>query len=244
MVRFGLFNTEAHTIESACVDETYQIGVWLPFSYADSDQDYPVLYILDGDFAFGLATSLVPTLIGTQEIPELIVVGIGYQTITTYGELGQRRERDFLPPDFADAPPDSRTPQFTAFLQQELFPLIESHYRASPANRVLYGFSAAGFFALYTMLTQPGLFQRCIAASCTWPGAAAYLLERAQQSSSSPDQLYLAVGELEADQLPGFQALTEALHNCIDLHTQIFSGENHSAGVLSQTLLYGLRTIF
>jgi predicted alpha/beta superfamily hydrolase len=250
--RFGLFNTEARILQSACVGEVYQIGIWFPFSYSSSRETYPVLYLTDGDYTFGLATGLIPTLIGTQEIPEMLVVGIGYNHLSNYSEFGEFRERDMLPPGFAGAPPDSRTPQFMAFLRQELFPLIEANYRASPDDRTLYGFSVGGFFALYTMLTQPGLFRRYIAASCTWPAADAYLLacERkyAGQSSHPPVDLYFAVGGLEEDQLPGFHAMVELLQQRdyanLRFQAQIFEGEKHSAGVISQTFLNGLRSVF
>ncbi|MDH5439089.1 MAG: alpha/beta hydrolase-fold protein [Candidatus Bathyarchaeota archaeon] len=249
--RFGLFNTEARIVCSTNVGEEYQIGVWLPFSYRSSNQNYPVLYVTDGDYAFGVATGLVPSLIGEKEIPEMIVVGIGYNNITSYGEFGKLRERDLLPRGCKSAPPDSRTPQFIAFLTKELFPLIETDYRASSDDRALYGFSSGGVFALYTMLTQPGLFRRYIAASCTWPDASSFLLaceERyAAQPIHPPVNLYLSVGGLE-DSLPGYSALTEILRKRnypgLHLHTQIYDGERHGSGVISQSFLYGLRAIF
>jgi predicted alpha/beta superfamily hydrolase len=174
--RFGLFNTEAIIHTSVSNGEEYQIGIWFPFSYYNSDQTYPVLYLTDGDYLFGLATGLVPTLIGTQEIPEILVVGIGYNQLSSYTEFSKLRELDMLPPGCVDASPDSHTPQFLGFLEQELFPLIETRYRGSPDDRALYGFSVGGFFTLYTMLTRPGLFKRYIVASGTWPGAASFLM--------------------------------------------------------------------
>ena len=66
-----------------------------------------------------LAAGLAPTLVGSGEIPEIIVVGIAYKRISTFGEFGKLRERDMLPPGFVHAPPDSRTPQFITFLQQD-----------------------------------------------------------------------------------------------------------------------------
>jgi len=245
--RFELFHTETRTIHSAHVGQAYRLGVWLPFSYAHSDRTYPVLYVLDAEYAFGLATGLIPTLIGTGEVPEMIVAGIAYDAISAYGEFGSLRERDYLPPDFADAPAASRTPGFLSFLADEVFPLLETEYRASPTDRTVYGFSAAGFFALYALLTRPDLFRRAIAASCTWPGAGEYLVGcvRRCEPGSVPATVYLAVGALEEEQLPGFQAVTEALRARHDtgltLHAQILPGENHSAGVLAQSFLCGLR---
>lgn len=245
--QFGLFNTEERVIRSTHAGQAYRIGVWLPFSYAHSDRSYPILYVLDGEYAFGLAAGLIPTLIGTGEVPEMVVAGIAYDAISTYAEFGTLRERDYLPPDFADAPADSRTPQFISFLTDEVFPLVETEYRASPTDRTVYGFSAAGLFALYALLTHPGLFRRIIAASCTWPGADEYLLARVRQYEPGPAPVcvYIAVGALEEEQLLGFHAVTDALRarhdRSLTLHTQILAGENHSAGVLAQSFLYGLR---
>lgn len=250
--RFGLFNTEARIIKSSCVGEEYQIGIWLPFSYASSNQTYPVLYVTDGDYAFGLATGLIPTLIGMQDIPEILVVGIGYHPLASYDEFAKRREREMLPPGFVHAPPDSCTPQFIAFLEQELFPLIETEYRGSPTERALYGFSVGGFFTLYTFLTRPDLFQRYIAASCTWPAADTYLLTCEQQYANQPlhpsADLYFSVGGMEEDQLPGFKTLTESLQKRnypdLRLNTQTIEGEKHSAGVIAHTFLNGVRAVF
>jgi len=250
--RFGLLNTQARILPSALVGEEYQIGVWLPFSYADSDRTYPVLYLTDGDYTFGLAAGVIPTLIGSGEIPEIIVVGIAYNRISTYGEFGKQRERDMLPPGFVHAVPDSRTPQFISFLQHKLIPLIETHYRAAPDDRALYGFSVGGFFSLYMMLTHPGLFRRYIAASGTWPGADAYLLDCEQQYADQPlhppVNLYYAVGGAEEEQLHGFNTLVERLQkrNYADLklHSQILEGEKHSAGVISQSFVHGLRKVY
>jgi predicted alpha/beta superfamily hydrolase len=250
--RFGLFNTEAIIHTSVSNGEEYQIGIWFPFSYYDSDQTYPVLYLMDGDYLFGLATGLVPTLIGTQDIPEILVVGIGYNQISSYTEFGKLRELDMLPTGCVDASPDSRTPQFLGFLEQELFPLIETRYRGSPDDRALYGFSVGGFFTLYTMLTRSGLFKRYIAASGTWPGAASFLmtceLDYAQQPQHPQANLHIAVGGLEEDQLPGFKTFTETIHKRdypdFKLSTEIIAEEIHGSGVIAHSFINGLKWVY
>ncbi len=249
---FKLLNTETRIISSAATGEEYQIGIWLPFSYAASDRTYPVLYLTDGEYTFGMATGLIPTLVGSGEIPEILVAGIAYNRISSFQEFGKLRERDMLPPGFVHAPPDSRTPQFIDFLRQELFPLIETEYRGSPADRALYGFSVGGFFSLYMLMTHPGLFRRYIAASGTWPGADAYLLEceqkYADQPQHPPASLYYAVGGAEDEQQSGFTTLVERLQSRgypgFKLHAQVLAGEKHSSGVISQAFVYGLREVY
>ena len=133
-----------------------------------------------------------------------------------------------------------------------IFPLIEKKYRGSPDGRALYGFSIGGFFTLYTLFSQPNLFQRYIAASCTWPGAGEYLMTCEQHyaglSHHPAANLYLSVGSREEDQLPGFKKLTETLRrrNYPDLilDAQIIPGEKHSAGSIAHSFLNGVKTVF
>jgi uncharacterized protein len=250
--RFGLFNTEARIYHSRHTDQDYQIGVWFPFSYGSSERKYPVLYVPDGEFAFATAAGLIPTLIGTGEVPEMIVVGIAFHGISTWEEFGVLRERDLLTQQFQSPPALSRQQQFACFFQDELFPLIESHYRADPQDRAVFGFSSAGFFALHMLFTQPGMFRRCVAASCTWPGAGEFHLENArryaEKSQHPPVDLFLAVGSQDEGQVEGFQHLREMLASGkipnLGLNSSVFEGEGHSAGMIAKTFLSGLKSVF
>ncbi len=193
---------------------------------------------------------LMPTHMGSGAVPEMIVVGIGYHGISTWEEFSDLRYRDFLPQ--RDLPPEkvSRLAEYTLFYQQELFPLIEREYRAAAEDRAIFGFSCGGRFALQMMLTQPGMFRRHVAASCTWD--ADYLLEclqqYAQQPARPPVDLFFAIGGLEKDMMPGYQSVTETLQNGqypeVRLHTQVFEGEGHSAGMIAKTFLEGTRKVF
>jgi hypothetical protein len=68
------------------------------------------------------------------------------------------------------------------------------------------------------------------------------------QAVHPPADLFLSVGGLEEDQLPGFRKITGILqernYRHLRLFAQILEGEKHSSGVLAKTFLYGLRTIF
>ena len=250
--RFSLFNTEAQIFHSTVLDQDFQIGVWLPFSYASNlEQAYPVLYVPDGEYAFPAAAGLMPTLIGAGEVPEMLIVGIAYHGITGWGEFGVLRDRDLCTQPFQSPPHQTRHAHYTRFFQDELFPLLETQYRVNPQERALFGFSSAGFFTLHMLFTQPGMFRRHIAASCTWPGAGEYFQQSAQryaQAQQPPADLYLAVGSLDEAQLPGFNRLVETLttgpYPNLRLSSQVFAGEGHSAGVLGRTFLSGLKAVF
>ena len=254
--RFGLFNTEALVYHSASTDQDYQIGVWLPFSYATSrERAYPVLYVPDGEYAFAVAAGLMPTLMGEGEVPEIIMVGIAYHGFAgwwgEFAEYGVLRDRDFCTQRLQSPPHQTRHEQYTRFYRNELFPLVETRYRVLPQERAVFGFSSAGFFALHMLFTQPGMFRRHVAASCTWAGADEYLLQCALQYSRSgqpPTDLYLAVGGLDTGQIPGFTTLAETLTSGsfpdLRVVTQVFDGEGHTAGVIGNTFLRGMKAVF
>lgn len=255
--RFGIFKTEARVIHSECVNQDYEIGVWLPFSYDSSNRSYPVLYVADGEFLYPTVAGLIPTLVGNGEVPEIIVVGIAYHGINSWDEFGDLRERDLLPQQYRpkrsimEQKPASRQAQYIDFYRQELFPFIEREYRALADDRALYGVSNSGFYSLDLMLNYPGLFRRHIAAGCTWPGADDYFVESAKRYAAlparSPVDLFLAVGELEGvGVVSGFHKVVTALDAIpeVRLHHQVIAGEGHSSGMFANAFLAGVKAVF
>lgn len=250
--RFGLFNTEERILRSEEMGQSFRIGVWFPFTHHDSSHSFPVLYVPDGEYAFPLAAGLAPVLIGTQEVPELLIVGIAYHGIAGWREHGLLRDRDLCPAGFQEPPAGSRIDAFVRFFEHHLFPLVEGQYRGRADDRAIFGFSSGGLFALHAMLTRPGMFRRHVAAACTWPGADQYLLAReceyAAQPTHPPVDLYLSAGSLDTDQRQGFDALVETLrsrrHPGLRMVAEVLEGEGHNAGTLAKTLLYGLRAVY
>jgi predicted alpha/beta superfamily hydrolase len=78
-------------------------------------------------------------------------------------ESGEAFMQDHFP--IAAGIPSGNGLGFMQFLRQELIPLIETDYRADPADRTLLGHSMGANFALYALFHHPDLFQRCVAAS-------------------------------------------------------------------------------
>jgi hypothetical protein len=56
--RAALFGTEQRTLFSTIRGREYHLSIALPDSYKTSTQAYPVIYVLDGDFNFGVAAGL------------------------------------------------------------------------------------------------------------------------------------------------------------------------------------------
>jgi len=93
--KYSLYNTTAEFITSEIVADSFFILVSVPNGYYSNEKRFPVLYVLDGDIAFGMAASISRYLQIGDNIPELIVVGIGYGSLTK--SAAKKRRRDYRP---------------------------------------------------------------------------------------------------------------------------------------------------
>jgi len=156
-------NSQLREIKSSIVGQEYQVKIRLPEDYGNTTTLYPVLYLLDGDHAFAMATDIVQYLIYGEHIPDLVIVSPAYDSKKAPDEGGKNmRDRDLSP---FPTPYTNMTPggiQYLGFFQQELIPFIESNYRVMPNDRTLWGYSFGAMFALYALFEKPYLFQRYI----------------------------------------------------------------------------------
>jgi enterochelin esterase-like enzyme len=188
-------NTELHEFTSSLVGQHYYIKVRLPEKYFETAGSYPVLYLLDGDHAFAMATDIVQYLIYGQHIPDLIIVSPAYGSKDTpeYGGTNMRN-RDLVPypiPGWQTPPGGAR---FLQFLEQELMPFVASRYRVDGSDRTLAGYSLGALLVLCALFQKPGLFSRLIAID----GIEDNILEMEeafwQAHSTLPVRLFLSSG--------------------------------------------------
>jgi predicted alpha/beta superfamily hydrolase len=246
-----LFGTEARTLFSTIRGRDYHLSVALPDSYPTSTQAYPVIYVLDGDFNFGVAAGLTRFSQAFRNVPELIIVGIGYD-MATAEEFAALRDLDFDIPGVPGASPESVSNLFLAALTQEIIPFIDAHYRTIPADRCLQGYSSGGFFVLYVLFQQPEAFQRYISGSAILNATYDYWIQHdaplAARDASHPIQLYLSVGELEEEDLPNFQQFVAILEQGhypgLTVSSEIYAGEGHGAEGIALTYLHGIAVVY
>src|SRR5215208_2949826 len=118
--------SQLREIKSSIVGQDYQVKIRLPENYTNTTDLYPVLYLLDGDHAFAMATDIVQYLIYGEHIPDLIIVSPAYDSKLASDEGGKNmRNRDLAP---FPTPYTDETPggvQYLEFLQEELIPFVE-----------------------------------------------------------------------------------------------------------------------
>jgi len=230
---------------SAYVGDTYHIYVQLPDSFSE-DECYPLVVLLDGDWYFtdsyridycGLA-GIVHNLSENDIIPEVILVGIGYDGAT-------ERSRDF------HQDPSS----FYNFLKYELPEILELEHNIHEVSmRSLVGHSSGGFFVLSTMFRGDTFFENYLAVSSPIYTQESVLLSdelsfyNRFRKSELDYRLFLAVGGDEEgrfieshDDLVGRIRAKE--YDVLEMMDRIYYGENHNS-VVFDSFLDGLAWLF
>ena len=131
---------------SKIMGDVRTIKVYLPERYDDSDKKYPVLYLLDGERYFLHAVGLQTTLVGFEQTPEFIIVGIA--------KNASDRNRLYT----------TRSKEYVDFIEKEIIAYVDANFRTS-GERLLFGWAFGGGFVFETMITKPSLFDGYIAAS-------------------------------------------------------------------------------
>jgi len=155
----GSWHTQ--TLASTNVDQTFTLYVYLPHAYPRAGYLYPVFYSLDGDQKFDEVAEIVSWKIARGEMPDTMVVGIGY------GDGANMRDRDYTPTNVADQPGSGGAENFYQFIRTELIPFIDNKYQtvATRGGRFMRGHSFGGIATLYGLFFHNDIIQNFIATS-------------------------------------------------------------------------------
>ena len=219
--------------------QEYELQIMLPSGYENSTKKYPVIYVMDSQWDFPLVTAIYGQQYYDGFIPETIVVGV-----TWGGENpnpNMLRGRDYVPTNT-----NGGADLFLDFMKTELFPLIESNYKADN-HRTLMGCSLGGLFTLYALFTHTDMFTGYVAAS---PALGEYLNthEKAfsEKQLEKPISVYMTVGDVENSK-SDFQVFANKMisnqHKNVRLHSKVLENTGHS-GTKSETYTRGLQYVF
>ena len=152
--------------------------VYTPPGYETGEQRYPVMYLFDGDAHFHHVTGIIDFLAQQGHMPQILVVGVS----------NTDRARDFTPTREERFPSSGGADKFLSFLATELMPTIDRQYRVLP-YRIIVGHSLGGLLAIYTLLSQPDMFQAYVAISPSLQWDRELLLRNAQAAWSRDKEL-------------------------------------------------------
>jgi len=250
-----LENTEQFSITSEYVKgENYLIQVGLPMGYSSSQKTYPVLYVLDGDYAFGITKGITDLLMIGKEIKGIIVIGISYGKGVFAWSI--KRTRDLTPGHdtiFAKGQNTGGADSFLKFIQYELFPAVNRNYRTIPDSSAICGESLGGLLNSYILWKQPELFKGyiIISPSLIWNNKSVLKLESEYfvNHKDLNKAVYIAYGSLDSKEViisPATELIKVIqMHNYrgLRLVTRVFEGETHMS-VPSVAITNGLKTLF
>jgi predicted alpha/beta superfamily hydrolase len=242
--KYSLYNTTTEFITSEIAADSFFILVSVPDSYYSTQERYPVLYVLDGDIAYGMAASIARYLQIGENIPELIVVGIGYGSLTK--SAAKKRRRDYRPTETEGAE------NFLKFLYEELIPYIDANYRTIPGDRTINGYSLGGLFGLFTFFTRPETFNNYIIGSpnLSWDDYSIFKYEENSPEKIGDMQLniFISVGSEESEERY-FNPVDSLVTNIqkqnysgVNLETKVFDGSTHLMGP-PEALTHGMISV-
>lgn len=220
------------SLYSNIIDDDFKIYTYLPANYS-SNTEYPVIFLLDGNWYFEDFVLELNDLIQGGQIEPSILIGIGYQS-----NIDENRFRDYtFPQDPEYDIANGKADKFSQFLKDELIPQIESDYSTDSSKMILMGHSLGGLNTLYNMLQINSPFNGYVAVSSSiwWNNGFLFGMEE-QFANDTTDLLantYIAVG---GDEPPSMTILNEKLierlnsrnYNSLRLESEFFTGASHS----------------
>ncbi len=250
----SLVNTTVKNLTSKYNSQKYQIKIYFPRNYKKNKQKkYPVLYVTDAETNFGGISYIVQRLIKDKLIPEIIVVGIAYNT--DYKNFYKLRSRDLTPivdknlKPYHTPLPSGGASLFCDFIEFELFPYINKNFRTQENETAIYGHSFGGLFGTYTFLKRPHMFNKYLVLSPSlWFKEKLLIKElKEMEFTSHKTKLYMASGELEPriddHQLEFVKILEDKNISGLKLKSEIKENETHRT-IFGVGFTNGLRYLY
>ncbi len=266
---YVLDNTEVRDIHAQALKRDYQVYVALPDSYREGNKRYPVLFVVDANYAFPVVRNITQRLSKHAGMEEVVVVGLSYAN----GDSGvYSRRRDYTPTiprkhDYRSDMPGRQAAfgeakAYTQFISGEVFPFIAQRYRVNMQRKVFIGHSYGSLLGLQFLLTEPRTFEHYILGSPSLWYDAGVMFDREQAYAAShkdlPASVFFGIGGLEklapgkkrsrseedADMVADLREFDGKLtsHKFPNLKTRlrVFEDEDH-ASVFPFVLTHGLR---
>ncbi|PKI13521.1 alpha/beta hydrolase [Colwellia sp. 12G3] len=218
-------------LNSIHLNEEREIQILLPENYqSNMGATYPVIYLLDGDYTLHGVSGMLDFLANkAQLIPDVILVGIADKGTDVY--------RQYMTPAGLTAPfkkeHGGKAELFLTFLEKELKPYINSHYRAAN-NSILVGHSMGGLFVLNALLESPNAFEHFVSISpSVWLNDHEIMVKAKDfigKSKHDLTSLYLSLGDEERQGVYGvLQLLDESQPKNINWQFSHYPNENHNS---------------
>jgi len=255
---FELPLSEVRIIHAESNNKDYELYIQLPASYKNSATAYPLIIVNDSRFAFLLASGAMQ-LMGDRVVKESIVVGVSY---SKGDDSTISRTRDYTPTYSPNEPNghssaarkvSGHAKEYTAFLADQVIPLLKKSYRVDANNKIFVGHSFGGLLGSYILVNRPEIFDHYIIGSPSLWYDQKVIFEMEKQYAQKHKSLKAHVmiyaddndGSLNnqkmADDVLAFEKILRSRnYSGLNLQVEIIKDENHHSvfpGLLSRGLM-------
>lgn len=255
---FHLPQSEVRSIHSNTNNKDYELYIQLPESYKSSKAIYPLIIVNDSSFAFPI-TSGAMALMGNNVVKEAIVVGVSY---SKGDDRTISRTRDYTP-TYSPVEPNGHSSaarkvsghakEYTAFLADQVIPLLQKNYRVDTSNKIFVGHSFGGLLGSYILVNRPEVFDHYIIGSPSlwYDSNVIFEMEKqyAKKHTSLKAHAMIYVDENNSslnnkktvdDVLAFERVLRSRNYSGLNLQIEVIKGENHHSvfpGLVSRGLM-------
>ncbi len=208
---------QIHKIHSENLDQEIELQVYLPRDYEESDEVYPTLYILDGQWYFMNGVAIQESIRGNRFMPKMIVVGIN---------MIDRPYRSKL---------FSQWDSFIDFLETGMISYVNQSFRTS-GQQMIFGWENSGYLTSELILRNSSPFQCAIASNGVY-------IDKDDLGSISIEEerfLFIAGSKKDIYSIDDVDQATEALESMnaknLNWKSKLFNEEIHES--LAYTSLY------
>jgi predicted alpha/beta superfamily hydrolase len=259
---YVLPNTQVRALHSQETGADYRLFIATPADYKTSGKKYPVVYMLDADYAFALTRNIVQHYVERKQLPEMILVAIAYPGAA--GDLAiyaENRKRTVAGESgFVEPVAQGGAVRFRNFIANEVIPFMATNFPIT-ADRTFIGHSYGGLFGSYVLLTEPELFRRYVIVSPSlWYGDRLIFNVERQTARARRDldrgierHAFFAIGGAETNDAMGapmveqlkqfYRGLDARKDPALSLALRIYPEETH-ASVFPGAVARGLLAIF
>jgi len=269
---------QSFVYQSASMGERYAINVAIPTAFKTGDaRRYGALIVVDGDRAFPGVLNAYRSLEST--IAPIFVISIGTPQEDGRDAYTRRRQYEFSPPNWDRKDPFGEfvtescqkthadmnkctggAPKFLNAIVNEILPLVEAKFPVDHNRLGLYGGSAGGFFATWTIFQPNSPFKRYLLSSPAMAQGNGVVFRDEEQYAKThtdlPVWIYMGAGTLEAADpiveglglvVSGISRMTAALsgrhYPGLKIVTEYHPGMGH-ADAGGASIARGLRTLY
>lgn len=195
------------TLHSSETGTDYEIYLEVP----PEPGPHPAVLFMDGDDQFTFAVGAYHTARAANEVPPLVLVGVGYGA--SYRSPANKRLRDYTATAMATEAGSGGADAFVKFLSHTLWPELARRVPLRDDPRGIGGHSLGSLAAVHALFQRQPFFNRVLASapSLWWDNRAPLCQAQELQRTgvALPAKLFLSVGENDSPSMTGDLTLFE-----------------------------------